>query len=459
VGACDFVEPLTTNPNAVPDATLDQLLAGVAVNAYDKIHWWDAENLWLQQLDGIDRQLVSLSQYRINEGLGTIWRAGYGGAGLVDIRLGIARGEGAGRGIYVGILKVYEVLFIGRLASLYGDVPYSEAVNPDITTPVLDAQRDVYDAALALLDEAIVDLERGEGVGPGSADFAFGGDPESWIRVAQTLKARYHLHWVEVDGRNRYAAALAAASFGISDASGDWVADRSQQPNDLHSFPEDNVVAGAFIVNALLARSDPRLPLYFGQGTGPYQSQFVGSHPNDQTDPSTDASEVACIQAFSGPAGCPLGRGYGSFDYDFPLILTCAENSFIMAEAEFHVGTEAGARAALDAALACEEERKEVDLSATRAVVAGLSGAALFDEIMLQKYLSLFLANEIWNDYKRTCRPAITTFGGLQVPGRLFYPQQERETNPNIPTPSEQAATDPHRRPGGANANDPNPCP
>jgi hypothetical protein len=60
VGACDFVEPLTTNPNAVPDATLDQLLAGVAVNAYDKIHWWDAENLWLQQLDGIDRQLVSL---------------------------------------------------------------------------------------------------------------------------------------------------------------------------------------------------------------------------------------------------------------------------------------------------------------------------------------------------------------------------------------------------------------
>jgi len=39
--------------------------------------------------------------------------------------------------------------------------------------------------------------------------------------------------------------------------------------------------------------------------------------------------------------------------------------------------------------------------------------------------------------------------GGV-IPGRLLYPLQERQTNPNVPLPSQQPAR---------NWNDPNPCP
>jgi hypothetical protein len=460
LGACDFIEPVSANPNAIPDATLDQLLIGTTVKSFRLSGWGGLGGLWLQQLDGISRQRVAGAHYNVDEFFFSgLFLMAYEGAGLIDIRRGIA--EAAGRRTYAGILKVYEASFIAATASMYGDIPYSEAVNPDITVPVLDAQRDVHDAVLILLDEAVADMQSGEGIPPTVTDLAFGGDLGAWVAVANTLKARYHLHWAEVDGSSRYTAALASANQGILDASRDWVADFSNavsEQNGWHFITLDDLVAGEFLVEALKARSDPRLPFYFGEGTGPYTGDFVGSHPNDPTDPATDASELACGINFPGPAGCPLGRGYASEDWDFP-ILTCAENYFIMAEAEYNVGTEAGARAALDAALACEEVRKDMDLSATRVTVAGLSGTALFDEIMMQKYFSLFLTNEIWNDYKRTCLPAITTFGGLQIPGRLFYPQQEREANPNIPSAAEQSASDPHGRPGGANANDPNPCP
>jgi hypothetical protein len=105
---------------------------------------------------------------------------------------------------------------------------------------------------------------------------------------------------------------------------------------------------------------------------------------------------------------------------------------------------------ALDAALRCDGERKGVDLSATRAAVAGLSGQALLDEIMIQKYFALFMNREVWNDYKRTCRPRLPTYHGLELPGRYLYPGTARETSPDIPPPDLQ----PDR-----NANDPSPCP
>ncbi len=80
----------------------------------------------------------------------------------------------------------------------------------------------------------------------------------------------------------------------------------------------------------------------------------------------------------------------------------------------------------------------------------GMTGAALFTELMEQKYSHMFLHRELWNDYKRACTPGITPFGGLSVPRRLLYSNNERESNENVPPPSGQPLF---------NWNDPNPCP
>src|SRR5690606_30714384 len=108
----------------------------------------------------------------------------YTGGGLVDLRRAIALAEEDGRRVYAGILKIHEAFVIGMAASVFGDIPYSEAVTEGIDDPALDEQAAVYAAVLALLDEAIADLGSGTGAGPGTVDFNFSGDATRWTRVA-----------------------------------------------------------------------------------------------------------------------------------------------------------------------------------------------------------------------------------------------------------------------------------
>jgi hypothetical protein len=74
------------------------------------------------------------------------------------------------------------------------------------------------------------------------------------------------------------------------------------------------------------------------------------------------------------------------------------------------------------------------------------TGPALLREIMTEKYITLFQNIEVWNDYKRTCLPALVPAGGKSdVPGRFLYPTGERQTNPNVPNdpPTQRNWNDP----------------
>jgi hypothetical protein len=127
--------------------------------------------------------------------------------------------------------------------------------------------------------------------------------------------------------------------------------------------------------------------------------------------------------------------------------VSCSENQFIIAEIQMHSGNTGAAQTAYDAGLACQDALWSVTLA---------SQPVSMQEIMTQKYISLFLNPEIWNDYKRTCYPqivppagAVTLAGHLQVPPGFYYPISERQTNTNIPTNDETVLR---------NANDPNYC-
>ena len=441
IAGCEFIEPVTADPNAVPNATVDQLFVGVQVNTYllNEGEMSRYFSMWLQQMAGTDRQFSDTDIYVLSETEGQ-WNDFYTGGGLVDIRKALRLAEEDGRTGYVGVLKVMEAYFIGTAASVYGDVVYSEAVDT-VTEPRLDEQADVYAAVQALLDDAISDLTTGGG-GPTSADFGYGGDLASWIDLAYTLKARFYMHWGEVSSAN-YGLALAAAQNGITAAAGDWVADHSTastENNLWFQFMRDRsgyITAGEFGVELLKSRGDPRLTLYYdpvdSAGTMTVWGSPVGSPVGDP-----------------GPSASPLAlAGAGAAGYDYPMV-TCAETYFIIAEATSQTGgTDADVRTALDNAIACDATRKGVDLSAAQAANDGLTGAALFQEVMLQKYMALFLNPEIMNDYKRTCLPAVVTYQGEPIPGRLFYDNNERQSNSNIPDALQQPAR---------NDNDPNPC-
>ncbi|MFI5238811.1 MAG: hypothetical protein ACHQQP_03290, partial [Gemmatimonadales bacterium] len=64
-----------------------------------------------------------------------------------------------------------------------------------------------------------------------------------------------------------------------------------------------------------------------------------------------------------------------------------------------------------------------------------IAGPVTLAAIMREKYITLFENIEAWNDYKRTCLPALVPANGAaSLPGRMLYTNAERQTNPNVPT-------------------------
>lgn len=439
MSGCDIVEPTEVNPNTIPDANIDQLFTGIQVNT-----WFIAEgqlsrisSIFTQQMTGTDRQFAGFQEYTIDEtSADTEFNALYTGGGLVDLRNAIGQAEEAGRRVYAGILKIHEAYLFGMAASVWGDLPYSEAANPEVQQPALEEQADVYAQVQSLLDEAIADLESGEGEGPGATDMVFGGDPDAWLSVAHTLKARYHLHWVEAEGDTRYEAALAAAEDGVMTVDHNWLAPHSTSATESNFWSQFQtersgyISAGVTLLPDMRERDDPRLGLYF---SGP---PFWA--PGEEDQPDDEATSIISP------------TGFGAADWDFPIV-TCAENNFILAEAAFHTEDDATAQEHAVAALECQEDFYDVDLSDEIDAINAASDEALLDAIMTQKWTAQFLNIDAWNDYKRTCLPAEIepTVEGAEIPGRLFYSGAERQSNENIPPVGEQPVR---------NDNDPDGC-
>ena len=56
------------------------------------------------------------------------------------------------------------------------------------------------------------------------------------------------------------------------------------------------------------------------------------------------------------------------------------------------------------------------------------------DQIMMQKYIAMFLHPEAWSDFRRSNVPALTPVTGSAIPRRFMYPLSENSFNaPNVP--------------------------
>jgi hypothetical protein len=450
---------ISDNPNAPLAVETAQLFQGIQLTQFVQ-HTGDLSRhtaMWTQQMAGIGNQYSGRDQYVTTEqDLAAWYNAIYTGGGLVDIRRARAISDSVSCPQCSALFAIHEAYLVGMGASIFGDLPYRGALVEGTPAP-LDPQAQVYADVQALLDGAIAGLSTAPTGGAAAfysqlsaVDLIYGGTRSRWIAAAQTLKARYYLHWVEGQvaggaaaaqsaiacGGNCLTKARTAALAGIQSAAGDWRAFHTNvgsEANFFYQFFDERagyLVAGNHLVELLKARNDARLKVYFEPVSG---NTFVGSRAGE-------ANQAASVLA---------DDGAGAANFRQPMV-TCAENQFILAEVEFRLGNTAPARAALLAGMRCAEETLGVQITnPTTAQVNALSGNALLEEIITQKYIALFLNMEVYNDYKRTCLPRLTTFNNRPIPGRLFYGQQERQTNPNIPQPDQQPRL---------NANDPVDC-
>lgn len=423
VGCNSFLtgDKLSSNPNKPVTASADQLLIGIEVNLMAN---WEAYPmnllpLWAQQIQGVQRQWQSYSNYGSgtdNQTADGLWKPLYGGGGLADIRRAEAALQASpGRDGMYGELQVIEALNMGTAADIWGDIPYDSALRG--INPVFDKQSAVYAHVQALLDSAITALNSGGG--GAAADLFFQNDFSRWAAAAHTLKARFYMHTAET-GPNVYDPTVLQkvkdeTTLGIADTAGSWRTIHTPTTGEQNLFYDflqgarkGDVEPSAIHIALLKSLNDNVLlaATYVPNNTG----QYVGS--------AAGASVGSSVSNFAIGVDQSLG------------IVTYAENILLAAEADYRLGNVGLAGTELNSERAAYGE-------AGPAVTPGGTNGLLVG-ILEEKYVRLFLNPEVFFDYLRTCVPNIPLPADKKQPyvqARMPYGYTEQITNTNFPFP------------------------
>jgi hypothetical protein len=453
------------NPNASEDAPLSAILSGAQASlAFSAGIDGILSATVVQHTHGSNGDAVSNDNYNAQPSrFNGVWNNNYT-AVLHNLNQVVKKGRENNSPYYVGVAQVLQAWTFGTLTDLFGDIPFSEALQGSGNiSPKFDAQQDVYQGIQTLLDSGIANLSKPTSSfvtpPPTNDDLIFRGNINNWLAAAWTLKARYALHLTKVDP----AAASNALGFlyngatyrGIASNTGDaQVVFGAAQTNANPYFQQNTnrpgwVGLGAAVVNLLKGNNisdDPTLPVT--QPNDPRIASLATTYTAPSAPPVYRGARAGVPGAFS-----LIGSYYGQATSPVVLV-SYSEAKLIEAEARIRINAaDPLAQTALNDAIdanfnkvitnAADTNNTVAKKTAYKAAKATLTGTFTDDleKIITQKYIALFLQHEVWVDYRRTGLPALTpAVGGStginpggQIPRRFPYPQSEQNANANLP--------------------------
>ena len=358
------------------------------------------------------------------------------------------KGAETGNNFYRGIGMLMKAYNFQTLVDLYGNIPYTEALQGTvISKPKYDDAKAIYDDLAKKMDTAIALLKTAVS-GSIAGDVMFAGNAPNWVKFANTVKLRLLLRQSQRPERAAYIATevakLAGASFldidaavnpGYLNSAGKTNPFWGSNINTSGTYTQDFYRAGQYAIDFFLAHSDPRIGKYYKPAATP-GGTYKGNYFGDQGVPNSQTSEFGpgVLKTFSQPA---------------PIMLA-AESYFIQAEAIVRGWLPGGATAAKTAYQnGVKESFRFLGLTATQATTyysqagdkqvnwdATVNTAEQIALIIRQKWAALALTNEleVFNDYRRLKLPAdvplsSSPFSTGKMPTRLLYPQREFEVN------------------------------
>jgi len=173
----------------------------------------------------------------------------------------------------LAIVEILNVYSYARLVDIFGNIPYSDALNVDeTTTPKYDDAATIYKDLFKRLDAAIAKLDDTNG-SFGSADLFNGGDVAKWKLFANSLKLRMAITVADVPSLGSKAIAEAAYTAGVisSNAENTAMVYLGASPNtnplylDLVASGRHDFVATSTIIDPMNNLADPRLGMYYTQ--------------------------------------------------------------------------------------------------------------------------------------------------------------------------------------------------
>ena len=395
----------------------------------------------VQHYAGHRAQPLDYAQYRITSSAtdGT-WTALYNT--LMDMKELENKAAASGSQAYVGVSKLLQAHAFSVITDMFGDVPFSEALQGRTNiTPAYDKQENIYPALITMIDEGLTALSAGtETI---SGDVVYGGDVAKWKKYGNSLKLRLLNH---LSSRQPNAAANFLASnpslieTSVDDAK---VAFGSVAANanpiyqfDVLSGRSDQAVSST-IVDKMKALSDPRVGVYFepvANNVLGLKGQYLGNAPgNDEEDSKKNRYSR-------------VGSAYASIKAPV-VLMSAAEVNFIKAEV-YHRASDLRAQAAYQAAIT--QDFAALGLSSSAAAYLANANVAYngtLQRIMEQKWITMFQASyESWVDWRRTGFPVLTPAASNAtsnvIPRNLPYPDVEINSNranlvagPGIPIP------------------------
>jgi len=354
-----------------------------------------------------------------------------------------------------GPAAVMQTWIFQNLTDLWGDIPYSQALQGDSVggslAPAYDAQKDIYYGMLRTLTDASVAMKSAPtgGASLGAGDIVYGGNLQKWQRFSNTLRARMALRMLRNDRAMALAELTAALADGLLTSNDDnaavaWPGDGTfDNPLASNFATRDDHRVSKTLLDTLIALNDPRTSI-FAQPTKDDSSRYAGLQNG-----LDNATAAAFFNTTSRPGAIfyPGATVYGTFGTAAgkttpSYLATFAEAAFIEAEAaELGIGGATGAAAHYRDAVTASITQWGGSASDAAAYLAQpgvvyAGGAEGLRQIGLQKWISMYTQGmEAWSEWRRTGNPATIRMGPqafsdvLQVPRRIPYPGNEQSVN------------------------------
>jgi hypothetical protein len=192
----------------------------------------------------------------------------------------IGEGEKSNKLAIIEILTVYAYQ---NLVDMFGNVPYTQALDITKIHPVYDDAATIYQDLINRLDAALGTLDPTQG-SFGTADLIYGGDVAQWILFGNSLKLKIGITLADVNptlSKATVESAVAGGVFASADDSGlfPYLGAIHTNPiyEDVVQSGRDDFVPANTIVNLMNSLSDPRRPFYFTLNGGVYVGGIYGA--------------------------------------------------------------------------------------------------------------------------------------------------------------------------------------
>lgn len=223
------------------------------------------------------------------------------------------------------IIDIVEAYTIQQMVDIFGDVPYTQALDIENISPVYDDAFTIYKDLLTRTKAAVEGLDA-SGESFGGDDLMLGGDVAMWKKFANTLIVKLGITLSTVDAAlaKTYVEGAYAGAFGYGEhCAFAYPGGANSNPlyQDLIQSGRHDFVPANTIIDMMNTKEDPRRPKYFEINGDTYRGGVYGesspfaqlSHVSDRVqEPSyaavmLDYTELAFYLAEAAERGFSVG--------------------------------------------------------------------------------------------------------------------------------------------------------